>query len=61
MSTYLGMNATADRLIGNDHAAFLQHFFNMTKAQRKTEIQPDCMGDDFGRKTLARVTESALL
>jgi hypothetical protein len=33
----------------------------MTKAQRKPEIQPDCVGDDLGRKTLAHVTESALL
>ena len=54
------LSITTDRLIGNDDAALQQHLLDQTKAQRKPEIQPDCMGD-YGRgETMALVADRTL-
>ena len=45
----------ADRLIGDENAALEQHLFDQPQAQRKPEVQPDCMGDDLRRKAVALV------
>ena len=47
----------SDRFVGDDNAALKQHFFDQTQAQRKTEIEPDGVSDDLGRKPMALVTD----
>jgi hypothetical protein len=43
--------------LGYDNAAFKQHFLNETRAQGKTEIEPDGVCDDLGRKPVTFVTD----
>jgi hypothetical protein len=43
--------------VGYDNAALKQHFLNETPAQGKTEIEPDCMRDNLGRKSVTFVTD----
>jgi len=47
----------SDRFVGCDNATLKQHFLNETQTQRKTEIEPDRMRDDLGRKSVAFVTD----
>jgi hypothetical protein len=47
----------ADCLTGNDDATFQKHLFDDAQAQRKSAIQPNCMGDDLGRRTVLFVTD----
>ncbi len=34
---------TPNGLVGDDDSALKQHFLDETQAQRKTEIEPDCV------------------
>jgi hypothetical protein len=43
----------ANSFIGDIHATLRQQILDIPKAQRKSEIQPDGMLDDLGRKTVA--------
>src|ERR1700738_3613262 len=47
----------SDRFAGYDNAALQQHFFDQTRAQRKTEIEPDGVCDDLGRKSVTLLTD----
>ena len=46
-----------DRLIGNNNPAFGQQILDVAEAQRKPEIDPDRVLDDFGRKAIAAITD----
>jgi hypothetical protein len=46
-----------DRFISDDDPAFEQQFLDQTQAQRKPEIEPDCMGDDRRRKTMVLIAD----
>jgi hypothetical protein len=45
----------SDRLMRNDDPSRRQHVLDHAQAERKPEIQPNGMGDDFGGKTMASV------
>ena len=45
--------------VGYDNAALKQHFLDKTQAQRETEIKPNCVRDDLGRKSVMFVTDGA--
>jgi hypothetical protein len=47
----------ADRLVGYDDAAFEQHLLDQAQAQRKSEVQPDRVGDDLGWKAVTFVAD----
>jgi hypothetical protein len=47
----------SDRFVGCDSAAFKPHFLDETQAQGKTEIEPDGVCDDLGRKSATFVTD----
>lgn len=47
----------ADRFVGDNDTAFEQHLLDMTKAERKSEIQPHRMGDDLRRETMVLVAD----
>ena len=49
------LRPAADRFVGNDNATLQQHLFHQTQAQRKSEVEPDRMGDHSGWKTMALV------
>lgn len=40
----------ADRLVRNDDTALMQHLLDQAHAQRKSEVQPNRMGDVYGGK-----------
>ena len=44
-----------DRLVGDDDAAGRQHVLDHAQAEREAEVQPHCMRDDLGGKTMAAV------
>jgi len=48
-----------DRFIRDDDASF-QHLFHQAQAQRKSNIQPDRMSNDSGRKTMTFVADRGL-
>ncbi|MNE46540.1 hypothetical protein D3C80_1408830 [compost metagenome] len=48
---------SADRFIRNDDAALQQQFLDQAQAQREPKVQPDCMGDDLLRETVALVAD----
>jgi hypothetical protein len=41
-----------NRFVRNDDAALQQHLFEQTQAQRKSNVQPDRMGNDSRRKVM---------
>jgi hypothetical protein len=41
------------------NAAFRQHFFHIPKAQRKSEVEPNCALDDHWRKSVAGIENLA--
>src|ERR1700677_4638592 len=43
---------TSYGFVGDDDTAFQQHFLDQAQTQRKSEIQPHCMGDDLRRETV---------
>src|SRR5258708_6083879 len=45
--------------IRHDDASLCQKLFNIAKAQRKAEIEPDSVTDDFRRKAVTFVVESS--
>jgi hypothetical protein len=47
----------ADRLVRHDDPALEQHLLDEPKAQRKSEVQPDRMGDDLGWEPMALVAD----
>jgi hypothetical protein len=48
---------TADRFIGDDNAAFQQHFLDKAQTQRKPKVEPNSMGDDLSWETMALVAD----
>jgi hypothetical protein len=47
----------SDRFVGHDNAALKKHFLDQTQAQGKSEIEPDRVCDDPGRKSVAFVAD----
>jgi len=45
----------ADSFVGNNYSTLRQKILNIAKAETESMIQPDCMADDFGRKTVSVV------
>src|SRR6476646_2077462 len=48
----------SDGFVSKDHAAHCQHFFDIAKAQREAEIQPNAMANDLGREAMTMVKRS---
>jgi hypothetical protein len=48
---------TPHRFIGDVEPAFGEQFLHVAVAQREAELEPDCMLDDLGRKTMAAIAE----
>lgn len=46
-----------DGLIRNHDPALQQHFLDQTQAQGEPVVEPDCMGDDLWRETMALVVD----
>lgn len=42
-----------DGFPADHHAAFSQQILDIRRAERKTMIRPDCIGDDLARETVA--------
>src|SRR5690606_38651207 len=40
-----------DRLVRDDDSTLEQHLLDKSEAQWKSEVQPNCMGNDLGRKS----------
>ena len=47
----------ADSLIRNINAALSQHILDISKAERKSKIQPDRVLDDLNRKAMAAIAD----
>jgi hypothetical protein len=47
------------RFIGHDDPALCEEFLNIAKTERKAEIEPGCMTDNFWRETEAFVIGSS--
>jgi hypothetical protein len=48
---------TSNRFVGDDNAALKQHFLDQAQAQRKTEIEPDCVCDDLRWEAMTFVAD----
>jgi hypothetical protein len=46
-----------DRLVRDDDAALEKHLLDKPEAQRKSEVQPNCMGNDLGWESMALVAD----
>ncbi len=44
-----------NRFVGNNNSSLCQKVLNIAKAETKPVIEPDCMTDDPGRKTISVV------
>jgi hypothetical protein len=48
------VHPTPNRLIRHRHSAFRSKIFDVTQAQGESQIEPDRLVDDLGRKTMPR-------
>lgn len=46
------LRPASDRLTGNDNAALQQHLFDQAQAQRKSEVEPDRVGNHRRREAM---------
>jgi hypothetical protein len=53
------LSPSPDRLVGHDDASFEQHLLDKTQAQRKSEVQPNRMGNDLGWEPMALAADGA--